>query len=49
MLMSHYLALKVLMPLRIEIAIKLGWNPHSQYKHAHYGIPQLFKKYIKSV
>ncbi len=29
--------------LKNEIAIKLGWNPHSQYKHAHYGIPQLLK------
>lgn len=29
--------------LKNEIAIKLGWNPYSQYKHAHYGIPQLLK------
>ncbi|WP_228200202.1 hypothetical protein [Acinetobacter tianfuensis] len=29
--------------LKNEVAIKLGWNPHSQYKHTHYGIPQLLK------
>lgn len=29
--------------LKNEIAIKLGWNPYSQYKHIHYGIPQLLK------
>jgi len=29
--------------LNNEIAIKIGWNPHSQNKHRHYGIPQLIK------
>lgn len=30
--------------LKNEITIKLGWNPHSQNVHKHYGIPQLLKK-----
>jgi len=29
--------------LKNEIAIKIGWNPHSRNIHTHYGIPQLVK------
>ena len=35
--------------LKNEIAIKLGWNPYSQYKHIHYGIPQLLKNTLNQL